>query len=154
MLPWAAVVVIFGAAMVLFVVSEFGTNIVGGSADTSSVGGSGNEIVGRASVIDGDTIKDGDDKSIRFALAEAPELSTPEGIQAKEFIESICPIGSSIIIDEDDSQIKGSYDRIIAEITCNGISLNQALIENNHGSIDTRFCSSEFAAESWANDCQ
>lgn len=40
-------------------------------------------------VIDGDTIKDSDDKSIRFSLVSAPELSEPRGIEAKEYIESV-----------------------------------------------------------------
>ena len=106
-------------------------------------------------VIDGDTIKDSDDKSIRFSLASAPELSEPGGIEAKEYIESICPVGSSILIDEDDLQQSGSYDETIAKITCKGINLNQSLLASNHGTIDTTYCnSSEFSEESWASECQ
>ena len=106
-------------------------------------------------IIDGDTIKDSDDKSIRFALVSAPELSDPGGIEAKEYIESICPVGSSILIDEDDLQLRGSYDRTIAKITCKGINLNQSLLTSNHGTIDTIYCSnSEFSEEPWASKCQ
>ncbi len=104
-------------------------------------------------VIDGDTIRVTDDNSIRFALSSAPELSEQGGKEAKEFIESICPVGSSAIIDEDDKQTDGSYGRIIAKITCNGINLNESLIENNHGVIDTRYCNSEFLDELWALKC-
>ena len=106
-------------------------------------------------VIDGDTIKDSDDKSIRFSLVSAPELSEPGGIEAKEYIESVCPVGSSILIDEDDLQLSGSYDRTIAKITCKGINLNQSILASNHGTIDTIHCNnSEFSEESWANECQ
>jgi len=106
-------------------------------------------------VIDGDTIKDSDDKSIRFSLASAPELSEPGGIEAKEYIESVCPVGSSILIDEDDLQLSRSYDKTIAKITCKGINLNQSLLASNHGTIDTTYCNnSEFSEESWASECQ
>ena len=106
-------------------------------------------------VIDGDTIKDSDDKSIRFSLVSAPELSEPGGIEAKEYIESVCPVGSPILIDEDDLQQNRSYDRTIAKITCKGINLNQLLLASNHGTIDTMYCnSSEFSEESWASECQ
>jgi micrococcal nuclease len=106
-------------------------------------------------VIDGDTIKDSDDKSIRFSLVSAPELSEPGGIEAKEYIESVCPVGSPILIDEDDLQQSGSYDKTIAKITCKGINLNQSLLASNHGTMDIRYCnSSEFSEESWANECQ
>ena len=106
-------------------------------------------------VIDGDTIKDSDDKSIRFSLASAPELSEPGGIEAKEYTESVCPVGSSILIDEDDLQLSGSYDRTIAKITCKGINLNQSLLVSNHGTINTIYCNnSEFSEESWASECQ
>jgi len=106
-------------------------------------------------VIDGDTIKTEDNKSIRFALSSAPELSELGGIEAKEFIESICPVGSTIFIDEDDLQLKGSYDRMIAKVYCQGVVLNQSLLVSNLGTIDTRYCNtSEFAQESWASDCK
>ncbi len=106
-------------------------------------------------VIDGDTIKTEDGKSIRFALSSAPELSEEGGIEAKEFIESICPIGSVIFIDEDDLQLKGSYERMIAKVYCKGVVLNQSLLVSNLGTIDTRYCNmSEFAQESWASGCQ
>ena len=106
-------------------------------------------------VIDGDTIKDSDDKSIRFSLVSAPELSEPGGIEAKEYIESVCPVGSPILIDEDDLQLSRSYDKTTAKITCKGINLNQSLLASNHGTIDTIHCNnSEFSEESWASECR
>jgi len=101
-------------------------------------------------VIDGDTIKV-DGQSIRFALASAPELNKPKGVDAKDFINSICPVGSTVTIDEDDGQTKGSYERILGVIYCNGKNLNEQLLESGYGYIDERFCSvSEFSNSTWA----
>jgi len=101
-------------------------------------------------VIDGDTIKI-DDQSFRFSLTSTPEMDTAEGVFAKEFVEYFCPVGSLAIADEDDKQTQGSYGRIIAVIHCNGINLNEAVLEAGHGSISAGFCdTSEFSDTSWA----
>lgn len=101
-------------------------------------------------VIDGDTITV-DGQSIRFALASAPELSEFGGIEAKDFIDSICPVGSTVLVDEDDGQTEGSYNRTIGVIYCNGKNLNEELVESDHGYLSSVFCSkSEFSSESWA----
>ena len=104
-------------------------------------------------IIDGDTIKvmDESEESIRFALASAPEINTPDGIQARDYIAKICPVGSIVVIDEDDLQTQGSYGRVIAQIHCNGVNLNESILEADLGEISSEFCSkSEFALESWA----
>jgi micrococcal nuclease len=106
-------------------------------------------------IIDGDTIKV-HGKSVRFALASAPELNEFGGIESKEFIESVCPVGSTALVDEDDKQTKGSYGRIIGVVYCNGLNLNEELLESGFGYISSNFCSkSEFAKENWAqrNGC-
>lgn len=72
-------------------------------------------------VIDGNTIVIQEEKSIRFSLISAPELLEKGGIEAKEFIESICPVGSVIFIDEDDLQIKESYNKMVAKVYCKGV---------------------------------
>lgn len=101
-------------------------------------------------IIDGDTIRV-NDIPIRFALASAPELEEDGGIEAKEFIEKSCPVGSIVTVDEDDGQLEGSFDRMIATVNCGDILLNSSLLENNLGKIDTKFCSkSEFGKDDWA----
>jgi len=106
-------------------------------------------------VVDGDTIHV-DGSSIRFTLASTPEPTTPEpnepgGIEAKQFVEQVCPVGSTVLVDEDDGQTEGSYGRMIAVIYCNGVNLNEAVIEAGHGYLDSSFCDrSEFAMHSWA----
>jgi len=101
-------------------------------------------------IVDGDTIHV-DGKSVRFALSSAPELKGFGGVDSKNFIDTICPVGSDVIVDEDDSQTEGSYGRIIGVVYCNGLNLNQELLDAGLGYLENQFCdSSEFAEESWA----
>ena len=101
-------------------------------------------------IVDGDTIHV-NEQSIRLALTATPELDEKGGQEAKSFTSQFCSIGSSVIVDEDDKQIQGSYGRMIGQIFCNDKSLNEALLENNLAIIDSRFCSkSEFSSEPWA----
>ena len=104
------------------------------------------------SIVDGDTIKV-HGKSVRFSLASAPERNDVGGREATKFVESICPLGSPVIVDEDDEQTQGSHGRIIAKIHCNGVNLNEAILENGHGYIITEFCKgSEFGNSVWAQN--
>ena len=101
-------------------------------------------------VIDGDTIKV-DDKSIRFALTSTPEINEEGGMLAKEYVEKICPVGSTVLVDEDDMQTDGSYGRMIGLIKCNGVILNESVLESGYGEISTRYCkTSEFVNSDWA----
>ena len=101
-------------------------------------------------IIDGDTIKV-DDKSIRFALTSTPEINDERGILAKEYIEKICSVGSTVLVDEDDMQTEGSYGRMIGLIKCNGVILNESVLESGYGKISTKYCkTSEFANSDWA----
>lgn len=108
-------------------------------------------ITGKVTQItDGDTINV-DEKPIRLALVLAPELFNEEGVMAKEYLENICPIGSTVLVDEDDLQTKGSYDRMIGLVMCNGKILNEDMLRAGHGEISTRHCkTSEFSDSGWA----
>ena len=101
-------------------------------------------------VVDGDTIKVGG-QSIRFALSSAPEINEPEGIKARNFIQTLCPVGTQAVVDEDDGQTQGSYGRILGVIYCNGMNLNEELLDSGLGYLSSRFCnSSEFSNDAWA----
>ena len=101
-------------------------------------------------ITDGDTIKV-DGQSVRFALSSAPELNELGGIESKEFIVNLCPVGSSVLVDEDDGQTQGSYGRIIGVIYCNGVNLNEELVDSEFGYLTSNFCeSSEFKNHDWA----
>ena len=101
-------------------------------------------------IVDGDTIKVAG-QSIRFALVDTPEYGDMGYSQARNFIASICPVGSTVLVDEDDMQTQGSYGRIIAVVYCNGMNLNKVVLDQGYAEIDTFFCSkSEFEYHSWA----
>lgn len=113
--------------------------------------GSANCFTGTvAEVIDGDTIVV-NDVHVRLALTSTPELDDTYGIEAIEFTEGICPVGSNALVDEDDGQTGGSYGRTIAKVYCGKTLLNSSLLEKGLATIDRTFCDvSEFAAEDWA----
>ena len=122
---------------------------------TQSSGCSGNArcFTGQVTeIVDGDTIKV-DGQSIRFALASTPEVNSPMGVAAKQYVQQICPVGSTVKVDEDDGQTQGSYGRIVGVIYCNGVNLNQAVLEQGFGhmAFSNSFCDkSEFSSKSWS----
>jgi len=102
-------------------------------------------------IIDGDTFLVGNEK-IRLSLVDTPEKGEDGYQEAKDFILSTCPLGSEVLVDQDDIQLY-SYDRIMAVAYCNGKNLNEELLKNNLGKIYTDFCSkSEFGIDKWAKD--
>ncbi len=107
-----------------------------------------------AEVVNGNAILDADGQLIEFSLVSVSELHESDGDESREYVESVCPVGSSILVDEDDLQLNGNYDAMMAKITCKGVNLNQSLITSNHGILDEISCRySEFSVESWASDC-
>ncbi|MFQ5497887.1 MAG: thermonuclease family protein, partial [Nitrosopumilus sp.] len=74
-----------------------------------------------AEILDGETILV-EDTQIKLALISTQELEFSE---PKEFLEKRCPVGSDVLVDEDDGQIESSYDRIIGKVFCRGIMLNE-----------------------------
>ncbi len=101
-------------------------------------------------IVDGDTIHV-DGVSVRFALSFAPELQGFGGTDSRDFIDTVCPVGSEVLVDEDDSQTEGSFGRIIGVVYCNGVNLNSELLDAGLGYLADQFCdSSEFADDSWA----
>jgi hypothetical protein len=65
-------------------------------------------------------------------------------------------VGTTALVDEDDGQKEGSFDRLIGLVYCgdNGInnkkSLNELLVERGYAVINQDFCNtSEFSSASW-----
>jgi len=101
-------------------------------------------------IIDGDTINV-NGITIRLALTDTPESYENGYTEATLFTKELCPVGSEVLVDEDDGQTSGSYGRVIAVIHCSENNLNKELLIAGIGTIDTRFCSkSEFGNEDWA----
>jgi micrococcal nuclease len=120
-------------------------------AEFQECSGSARCIEGRVNrIVDGDTIEV-NGQSIRFALASAAEIDQPEGLDARAFIDRLCPVGNKVKVDEDDGQVNGSFGRIIAVVYCNGMNLNAELLDANLGYLSAGFCStSEFSGTPWA----
>ena len=101
-------------------------------------------------IVDGGTIEI-ENSVVRLSLINDPKLDVIGGIDAKEFVESTCPVGSDVLVDEDDGQIDKSYGTIIGKVFCQGIILNEKILENQPNHLDSIQCfSSEFADEDWA----
>lgn len=100
--------------------------------------------------VDGDTLEISGE-TVRLALINTPEKQTGGYDDARQFVERMCPIGSDVVVDEDDHQISRSHRRIIAVVYCGSINLNKELLSAGHAHILSDFCEqSEFANEQWA----
>lgn len=87
------------------------------------------------------------------SLTNTPEKTDSGFYAATDFTRKICPVGSIITIDHDDKQKFGKYGRLLANVYCDGKSLNSALLYNGHANILTQYCdNSEFSDEKWAQE--
>ncbi len=101
-------------------------------------------------IVDGDTIYIKGHK-VRLSLTNTPERDEVGFFEAKEFTKRLCPIGSTVIVDQDDRQPYDAYGRLLAKVYCDGKLLNSELLYNGHANILTQYCSkSEFSGEAWA----
>ena len=85
-------------------------------------------------------------------MANTPERGEAGYNEATDFTESICPVGSNALVDEDAGQKEGSYDRLIGIVYCNddAKSVNQLLLENGKAVVYEEFCDvTEFAKDKW-----
>ena len=112
--------------------------------------GSANCITGTVtSVIDGDTLEV-DGQAVRFALVDTPKMKY-DGGQALSFLEQICPVGSPVLIDQDDEQLEDAYGRTLGLVYCNDLNLNKELLDSGVGDLYSAFCDqSEFKDTNWA----
>lgn len=101
-------------------------------------------------IIKGDTIHV-DEQSVRFSLITAPNLEGYGGMDSRNFIQTICPVGSEVLVDEDDGHVLKDHARMVGMVTCNDAILNQEILDANLAHLEIRFCSSsEFADQDWA----
>src|SRR5206468_6834578 len=115
----------------------------------------GVELVGNVTyVVDGDTL-DINGIRIRLSLVNTSERGQPGYKEAKEFVKSLC-LGKNGELDVDDGQRRGDrYGREIGIVYCNGVNINEKLMDNHLAKILTQYCDvSEFSSEKWAkSDC-
>ena len=105
-------------------------------------------------IVDGDTI-DVNNVRIRLSMVNMPKEGNLENNEATELTGSVCPVGAEALVDEDDGQKEGSYDRLIGTVYCNGntTSMNQILLEEGKAVVYEDFCGvSEFAKDKWVTN--
>ncbi len=101
-------------------------------------------------IVDGDTIYTATLK-IRLSLTNTPERNQQGYNEATQFTEKLCPVGSEILVDQDDLQKVDRFGRVLAKVYCGDKVLNSELLFNGHANILTQYCStSEFSGEAWA----
>lgn len=101
-------------------------------------------------IVDGDTLYTTNYK-IRLALVDTPEKGEDGYSKAAMFTARMCPEGSAITIDQDDVQLYDQYDRLLANVYCDGKSVNSALLYGQMAELSARFCPiSEFEGTKWA----
>jgi micrococcal nuclease len=111
----------------------------------------GVELVGNVTyVVDGDTL-DINGIRIRLSLVDTPERGQPGYKEAKELVKSLC-LGKNAELDVDDGQRRGDrYGRELGIVYCNGLNINEKLMDNHLAKILTEYCDiSEFTNEKWA----
>ena len=100
-------------------------------------------------IVDGDILQIGAE-TVRFALVDTPKLKY-DGGQARGFIEQICPVDSTVVVDQDDKQLEDKYGRILGVVYCNDLNLNKELLDLGLGDLYSTFCDqSEFSSQPWA----
>ena len=134
-----------------------GNNNGGGSASTNECQGQADCFRGTVTeIVDGDTL-DINNVRVRLALVNTPERGQSGSSQAIDFVQSVCGVGTTALVDEDDGQKEGSFDRVIGIVYCgndninNKKSLNELLLEGGYAVIYQDFCGvSEFSSAAWA----
>ena len=115
----------------------------------------GDELCIKANVeriVDGDTIYI-EGYKVRLSLTNTPEKTESGFSEATEFTKRLCPVGSIVIVDQDDKQPYDVYNRLLGKVYCNDKILNSELLFNGHANILTQYCStSEFSNELWAQN--
>ncbi|MGD9652418.1 MAG: thermonuclease family protein [Candidatus Dadabacteria bacterium] len=91
-------------------------------------------------IIDGDTfvcITDGEEYKVRLIGMDCPELPTHEGIEAKEYVEEIMPVGTVVRL-ELDVQTYDRYHRVLAYVWLpSGDMLNEVLLRDGYAVLMT-----------------
>lgn len=101
-------------------------------------------------VADGDTL-DINGVRIRLSLVNTPERGQDGFKEAKDFVMSLC-LGKKGELDVDNGQRRGDrYGRELGVVYCDGINVNEKLIDNHLANILTQYCDvSEFSTQNWA----
>ena len=87
--------------------------------------------------------------TIRLALIDAPERDESGFNEAKNFITEQC-LNKNTEVDPDNNQGL-TYGRTVGVAYCEGVNVNEAILDNDLADIYENFCDvSEFADTNWA----
>lgn len=101
-------------------------------------------------IVDGDTL-DVDNFRIRLALVAAPELDERGGKESRDYLASLCPLGSQVLVDQDDKQLYDRYGRRVGVVWCSNKRSNERMIADGYAQLYKEYCRrSEFGTEEWA----
>ncbi len=109
-------------------------------------------------IVDGDTLDINNNIRVRLALVNTPERGESGYTEAIDFVKSVCSIGTDVLVDEDDGQKEGSYDRLIGLVYClddntgddKRVLLNDVLLQGGYAVVFEEFCdTSEFSTAAW-----
>src|ERR687890_787441 len=109
---------------------------------------------------DSSTNNNNDDENYNANVLPSTECQGEAGYtEAREFVKSVCSIGTDVLVDEDDGQKEGSYDRLIGLVYCvgddnssnkKGALLNEVLLQRGYAVVFEEFCDkSEFSNAGW-----
>lgn len=80
------------------------------------------------------------DIPVRLTFVNTPERGKEGYSKATAFTSSICHVGTTALVDENDGQTEGNYDGTVVMIYCGGKMLNEELLHAGHAEIYTQFC--------------
>jgi hypothetical protein len=96
----------------------------GGSTSASECQGQADCFRGTVTeIVDGDTL-DVNNVRVRLALVNTPERGENGYTEAIDFVQSVCSVGTTALVDEDDGQKEGSFDRVIGLVYCGNDNIN------------------------------
>jgi micrococcal nuclease len=106
-------------------------------------------------VIDGDTLDvtttEEEIITVRLALIDAPETDESGFDEAKNFMTEKC-LDKSSEVDPDNNQGL-TYGRTLAVVYCDGVNVNEAILDSGFADVYQDFCDvSEFADSNWAQE--
>jgi len=106
-------------------------------------------------VIDGDTLDvttaEGETITVRLALIDAPETNESGFDEARNFMTEQC-LDKNAEVDPDNNQGL-TYGRTVAVVYCEGVNVNEAILDNGFADVYQDFCDvSEFADSNWAQE--
>jgi micrococcal nuclease len=141
--------------LVFFGAITFSNQVWATSLDSGLVTTSSNFSGIVTKVIDGDTLDvmtaERDTITVRLALIDAPETNEPGFDEARNFMTEQC-LDKNAEVDPDNNQGL-TYGRTVAVVYCEGVNVNEAILENGFADVYQDFCDvSEFADSNWAQE--